>query len=54
MSYRHRGRKYHLKQLFNAGILQCDKRGSFAYLSLEEGALDRICMLLGYAAPATA
>jgi ArsR family transcriptional regulator len=45
---------YHLKQLLNAGILQREKRGSFAYFSLEDGALERICALLGYAAPAAA
>jgi ArsR family transcriptional regulator len=45
---------YHLKQLLNAGIVQREKRGSFAYFSLENGALERIGGLLGYAARATA
>ena len=44
---------YHLKQLLNAGILQREKRGSFAYFSLADGALERMCGLLGYAAPST-
>jgi ArsR family transcriptional regulator len=45
---------YHLKQLLNAGIVQRDKRGSFAYFSLADGALNRIGGLLGHAAPAAA
>jgi ArsR family transcriptional regulator, arsenate/arsenite/antimonite-responsive transcriptional repressor len=45
---------YHLKQLLNAGIVEREKRGSFAYFSLADGALERICGLLGYPAPATA
>jgi ArsR family transcriptional regulator len=45
---------YHLKQLLNAGILQREKRGSFAYFSIADGALQRICALLGYPAPAAA
>lgn len=45
---------YHLKQLLNAGIVEREKRGSFAYFSLADGALERICGLLGYAQPATA
>jgi ArsR family transcriptional regulator, arsenate/arsenite/antimonite-responsive transcriptional repressor len=39
---------YHLKQLLSAGILEREKRGSFAYFSLAEGALERVCGLLGY------
>jgi ArsR family transcriptional regulator, arsenate/arsenite/antimonite-responsive transcriptional repressor len=45
---------YHLKQLLNAGIVQREKRGSFAYFSLADGALNRIGGLLGHAAPAAA
>jgi ArsR family transcriptional regulator len=43
---------YHLKQLLNTGIVQREKRGSFAYFSLADGALERIGGLLGYPAPA--
>jgi ArsR family transcriptional regulator, arsenate/arsenite/antimonite-responsive transcriptional repressor len=39
---------YHLKQLLSAGIIEREKRGSFAYFSVAEGALERICALLGY------
>ena len=39
---------YHLKQLLDAGILEREKRGSFAYFSLAPGALEHICGLLGY------
>jgi ArsR family transcriptional regulator len=45
---------YHLKQLLGAGIVEREKRGSFAYFSLAEGALERVCGLLGYSEPATA
>lgn len=38
---------YHLKQLLNAGIIEREKRGSFAYFSIAEGALARVCGLLG-------
>src|SRR5215211_2378780 len=38
---------YHLKQLLNAGIVQREKRGSYAYFSLQDGALARIGELLG-------
>jgi ArsR family transcriptional regulator len=41
---------YHLKQLLNAGIVEREKRGSFAYFSISPGALERVCALLGYAA----
>jgi len=37
---------HHLKQLTDAGLLQREKRGTFAYFSLAPGALDRIGSLL--------
>jgi ArsR family transcriptional regulator, arsenate/arsenite/antimonite-responsive transcriptional repressor len=37
---------YHLKQLLNAGIVEREKRGAFAYYSLRPGALARVCALL--------
>ena len=37
---------YHLKQLLNAGIVEREKRGAFAYYSLAEGALARVRGLL--------
>jgi len=37
---------YHLKQLLEAGIVEREKRGSFAYFSLAEGALERVRSLL--------
>ena len=40
---------YHLKQLLDAGIVEREKRGSFAYFSLADGALERVCSLLGAA-----
>ena len=39
---------YHLKQLLNAGIVEREKRGSYAYFSLADGALERVCGLLGH------
>jgi ArsR family transcriptional regulator len=39
---------YHLKQLLNAGIVEREKRGSFAHFSIAEGSLERVCGLLGY------
>lgn len=33
---------YHLKLLTDAGLLQREKRGSFAYFRLSPGALDRL------------
>ena len=39
---------YHLKQLLDAGIVEREKRGSFAYFSVADGALERVCTLLGY------
>ena len=38
---------YHLKQLLNAGIVDREKRGSFAYFSLAPGALEHVRGLLG-------
>ena len=40
---------YHLKQLLDAGIVEREKRGSYAYFSLAPGALEHVCGLLGYA-----
>jgi ArsR family transcriptional regulator len=37
---------YHLKQLLDAGILEREKRGAFAYFSVAPGALQRISELL--------
>ncbi|HEX2086727.1 MAG TPA: metalloregulator ArsR/SmtB family transcription factor [Solirubrobacteraceae bacterium] len=37
---------YHLKQLLEAGIVEREKRGSYAYFSLADGALERVCGLL--------
>ena len=37
---------YHLKQLLDAGIVTREKRGSFAYFALADGALERISDLL--------
>ena len=37
---------YHLKQLLDAGIVEREKRGSYAYFSLTEGALERVGGLL--------
>ena len=39
---------YHLKQLLDAGIVTREKRGSFAYFSVADGALEHVCSLLGY------
>jgi ArsR family transcriptional regulator len=39
---------YHLKQLLDAGIVEREKRGSFAYFSIADGALAHVCGLLGY------
>jgi ArsR family transcriptional regulator, arsenate/arsenite/antimonite-responsive transcriptional repressor len=38
---------YHLKQLLDAGIIQREKRGSYAYFSIADGALARVGALLG-------
>jgi ArsR family transcriptional regulator len=47
---------YHLKQLLDAGIVEREKRGSYAYFSLAPGALEQVCGLLGQpaAVPAAA
>jgi ArsR family transcriptional regulator, arsenate/arsenite/antimonite-responsive transcriptional repressor len=45
---------YHLKQLLDAGIVQREKRGSFAYFSLTSGALERVRSLLELPAMAAA
>jgi ArsR family transcriptional regulator, arsenate/arsenite/antimonite-responsive transcriptional repressor len=45
---------YHLKQLLDAGIVEREKRGSYAYFSIADGALARIGRLLGEGAPAAA
>jgi ArsR family transcriptional regulator len=37
---------YHLKQLLDAGIIQREKRGSYAYFSLNPGALEHVRGLL--------
>jgi ArsR family transcriptional regulator len=37
---------YHLKQLLDAGIVEREKRGSFAYFSLADGALEHVRSLL--------
>jgi ArsR family transcriptional regulator, arsenate/arsenite/antimonite-responsive transcriptional repressor len=37
---------YHLKQLLDAGIIEREKRGSYAYFSLTPGALERVRELL--------
>ena len=37
---------YHLKQLLDAGIVAREKRGSFAYFSIADGALERVSGLL--------
>jgi ArsR family transcriptional regulator len=38
---------YHLKQLLDAGIVEREKRGSYAYFSVAEGSLQHVCALLG-------
>ena len=38
---------YHLKQLLDAGIVEREKRGSYAYFSLASGALEHVGSLLG-------
>ena len=37
---------YHLKQLLDAGIVEREKRGAYAYFSLAPGSLARVCGLL--------
>lgn len=43
---------YHLKQLLNAGLVEREKRGAFAYFSLVPDALERVRAIL--TPPATA
>jgi ArsR family transcriptional regulator len=43
---------YHLKQLLDAGLVEREKRGAYAYFSIAEDALQRVCALLGAAEPA--
>ncbi len=40
---------YHLKQLLNAGLVDRERRGSFAYFSLKDGALASVSALLAAA-----
>ncbi len=39
---------YHLKQLFEAGIVTREKRGSYAYYAIADDALAQVCSLLGH------
>ena len=41
---------YHLKQLLDTGLVVREKRGSYAYFSIADGALQRVRALLGSAA----
>jgi ArsR family transcriptional regulator len=41
---------YHLKQLLDTGLVEREKRGSYAYFSIADGALQRVRALLGSAA----
>ena len=45
---------YHLKQLLTAGIVEREKRGSYAYFSLSRGAIERVRDLLELPALAAA
>ena len=45
---------HHLKQLTDAGLLEREKRGSFAYYALTPGALDRVGALLAEPAATSA
>jgi ArsR family transcriptional regulator, arsenate/arsenite/antimonite-responsive transcriptional repressor len=38
---------YHLKQLLDAGIVERERRGHYAYFSIADGALEHVCSLLG-------
>jgi ArsR family transcriptional regulator, arsenate/arsenite/antimonite-responsive transcriptional repressor len=40
---------YHRKQLLDAGIVEREKRGCYAYFSLAPGALEDLRGLLGHA-----
>ncbi len=42
---------HHLKQLVEAGLLEREKRGTFAYYRLVPGALERVSSLLGAPSP---
>ena len=43
---------HHLKQLTDAGLLERERRGSFAFFSLRPGALDRVASVLAQPIPA--
>lgn len=43
---------YHLKQLLGAGIVEREKRGTYAYFTLADGALDRVREVLAPPVPA--
>jgi ArsR family transcriptional regulator len=43
---------YHLKQLLDAGLVEREKRGSYAYFSLAPGALEHVGSLLAQPAAA--
>ena len=45
---------YHLKQLLDAGLVDREKRGSYAYFSIRPGALERVRGLLALPAGAPA
>jgi ArsR family transcriptional regulator len=45
---------HHLKQLVDAGLLDREKRGTYAYYRLKTGALDRVSRLLTDPVAATA
>ena len=45
---------HHLKQLVEAGILQRERRGTFAFYSLAPGALERVGDLLAERSPVAA
>jgi ArsR family transcriptional regulator len=45
---------YHLKQLLEAGLLERERRGTFAYYRVVPGALDRVADLLGLRSPSLA
>jgi ArsR family transcriptional regulator len=42
---------HHLKQLVDAGLLEREKRGTFAYYRLKPGALERVSDLLAEPIP---
>ena len=45
---------YHLKQLVEAGVLERERRGRFAYYALANAALDRIAALVAAQEPIAA